>query len=63
MNTKRLKKHILAGKSITPMQALEKFGIFRLSARILDLRQEGYDIATEIVHKNGKRFAKYQLVA
>lgn len=63
MNTKRLKKHILAGKAITPLQALEKFGIFRLSARILDLRQEGYDIATEIVTKNGKRFAKYQLVA
>jgi hypothetical protein len=61
--TDRLRKHIESGKAITPMQALDKFGIFRLGARILDFRNEGYNIVTEIVNKNGKRFAKYKLVA
>lgn len=61
--TKKLKKHIEAGRSITPLQALNKWGILRLGARILELRQEGLDIVTEMVRtKDGKRYAKYQLV-
>lgn len=44
---------------ITPMIALDLYGCFRLSARILNLRKAGYLIETEIVHKNGKQFAKY----
>lgn len=58
---KRLKKWVLSGKSITPIQALNKFGIFRLGARILELRQSGYDIVTIMQQENGKRFAKYKL--
>jgi hypothetical protein len=57
----KLRKWLLSGKSITPIQALEKFGIFRLGARILEMRQEGYGIITEMQNKNGKRFAKYTL--
>jgi len=57
----RLKDWVLAGKSITPLQALNKFGILRHSARILDMRNEGVDITTTIVKRNGKQFAKYQL--
>ena len=37
----KLRKWIMSGKSITPLQALDKFGIFRLGARILELRREG----------------------
>lgn len=59
--SKRLKKWILSGKSITPIQALNKFGIFRLGARILELRQAGHDIVTIMQQENGKRFAKYKL--
>jgi hypothetical protein len=43
------------------MDALTKWGIFRLGARILELRQEGHNIVTTMMNKNGKRFAKYQL--
>lgn len=45
--------------SITPIQALEYHGCMRLGARIHDLRKKGYLIETDIVHQNGKQFAKY----
>ena len=56
----RIAKWLESGKPLTPMQALEKFGCFRLSARIKDLRDSGTAIVTEIVHKNGKNFASYR---
>tara|TARA_R100001460_G_scaffold101327_1_gene145224 strand:+ start:190 stop:387 length:198 start_codon:yes stop_codon:yes gene_type:complete len=49
------------GKKITPIDALNKFGCFRLSARILDLRQKGHNIITENITKDGKTFARYSL--
>lgn len=48
------------GHKITPLYALQKWGCFRLSARILELRQEGWPIQTEKV--NGKPYARYSLV-
>lgn len=59
--TQELRRWLISGKSITPIQALNKFGIFRLGARILELRQAGHDIVTIMQNKNGKRFAKYEL--
>jgi hypothetical protein len=47
---------------ITPMEALKKYGCFRLAARIDNLRQDGHDIATEMVDTGDKRWAKYSLV-
>ena len=46
---------------ITPMQALQDYGCMRLAARIDDLRGKGYRIKTEMVKRNGKRFARYRL--
>lgn len=47
---------------ITPLEALSLFGCFRLGARIFDLREQGYDITTEIVEvDSGARIAKYSL--
>jgi len=38
------------------------FGCYRLAARVKNLREEGYDIHTElVVNKDGKRFARYTL--
>lgn len=58
--------HILAylreGHSLTPLEALNRFGCFRLGARIWDLKREGHDILTEMVEVNGKRVASYRLV-
>ena len=52
-------KHLQTGKSITPMEALDKYGCFRLASRINDLRNMGYNIQSELVHKNDAKFAKY----
>ena len=57
----QIKGYLEKGKSITPIEALNKFGCFRLAARISDLRNEGLNIATKIVTKDGKTFAKYTL--
>ena len=46
--------------SITPLEALNAFGCFRLSARIADLRADGHVITTEI-HKGKKNYAIYRL--
>jgi len=50
------------GKAITPIQALSKFGCFRLSARISDLRNDGLNIATKYVTIKGKTFASYSII-
>ena len=50
--------HLKAGKTLTPLEALDRFGCFRLAARIIELRRDGYNIVTE-----GKdRWAVYRLV-
>ena len=52
---------------ITPLQAQEKYGIQRLSARIADLKDMGYKISTNIVEVHNRRgdicrVAQYRLV-
>lgn len=37
-------RHLKAGKSITSLEALKKFGCLRLGARIYELKKEGRDI-------------------
>jgi hypothetical protein len=54
--------HLRDGNSLTPLEALRRFGCFRLGARIWDLKQDGHDIRTELVDVNGKRVAKYRMV-
>jgi len=51
------------GNEITPLDALKHFGCFRLSARIENLRKQGFPIATRIKElDNGKRVASYYMV-
>ena len=56
-----IKAALLSGRSLTPLDALQDFGCFRLAARIADLRREGMDIECINETKNGKRYARYQL--
>lgn len=56
-----VKGYLLTGNSITPVDALNWFGCFRLAAIIHTLRAEGMVIKTETVDKAGKRYAKYFL--
>lgn len=47
---------------LTPLEALERFGCFRLAARCHDLRLQGHAISVERAElPNGKRVARYRL--
>jgi hypothetical protein len=60
---KLIRKHLLRGKSITPLDAMLKFGCFRLGARIHELRSE-MPIQSELVAlPNKKRVARYRMAA
>ncbi len=58
---KRIAMYLKGGGRLTPMDALNMFGCFRLSARIADLRNGGMKIVTKYVTENGKTFAQYRL--
>ena len=52
--------------SITPLEALNSFGCYRLGARVWDLRHDGHNIVTEIIqgddrHGEPARVARYTL--
>ena len=48
--------------SISPMEALENCGCFRLASRICDLKKIGYSIQTEHEHRGDKYYARYRLI-
>lgn len=58
-STEAVKTHLLRHGSITPLQALRELGVYRLGARIYELRETGMQIQTVWQNRNGKRFAKY----
>jgi hypothetical protein len=60
----RVKKHLENGNSITPMDALERYGCFRLAAVIHDLKHDdNMQIEKELIkNKYGTKYAKYKLV-
>ena len=47
--TDRILEYMLTGKSITPLEALNKFGCLRLGARIADIKAKGYLVYSEFV--------------
>jgi hypothetical protein len=61
LSQKNLIREHLKTKSISPMTALEKYGCFRLAARISELREEDLDIETIHTTINGKTFATYRM--
>lgn len=63
--TEMIRADLEAGKSLTPLSALQDYGTLRLGARIFDLRQKGLPIRTEKIWvrtRDGKaRVARYSL--
>lgn len=50
------------GRALTPLEALNEFGCFRLAARVDELRQQGHAIAVERAKlPTGKRVARYYM--
>ena len=62
----RLRQYLLAYGHIDPLTALSQLGIYRLSARILDLRYAGLSIETKretVPTRTGTaRVARYELL-
>ena len=56
-----IRQDLLAGKTITPIDALERYGSYRLAARISELREEGMEITT-YQDPNNNMYAQYALV-
>ena len=54
-------KHLQIIGSLTPLEALNLYGCFRLGARIWELRNQGHDIKMELVQHGKKHYAKYTL--
>ncbi len=61
--TQAIREYLLQGHTLTPLEALEKFGCFRLGARIADLKKEGLKIHSDnrIDDRTGKRYATYSI--
>ena len=58
----QVRRYLLDGNSVTPLEALRMFGAFRLSAIIFELREEGLPVVTEKIQvAPKKRVAKYYL--
>ena len=60
----KIKKHLQSGQPITPIDALERYGCFRLAAIIHTLKNHyGMNIKTELVkNKYGTKYGKYTMV-
>ena len=46
--SQKILKHLSSGKSLTTAQAKRLYGVNRMSARVLDLRQAGFPIYTGV---------------
>ncbi len=60
--TEKILDYMLEGHPITPIDALDRFGSFRLGARIAEIRKKGYLVYSEFVTtSSGKRVKQYHL--
>jgi len=60
---KNILNHLKKVGSITPLDALEQYGCFRLAAVIFNLRADGHKIKTKKITRQGKTYASYKLEA
>jgi hypothetical protein len=59
---KQIADYLNKGKKLTTLDALNKFGCFRLASRINDLRNDGMNIKTKIIKlENKKQIAQYSI--
>lgn len=61
-NRDKIRDHLATVGHITPVEALVVHGVQRLAPRIQELRDHGYNIATEIAKDaTGRRYARYTM--
>ena len=54
-------QYLQSGQGLTPRMALDRWGCFRLGARIYQLRRAGYNIVDERA-EHGTPYSVYRLV-
>ncbi len=60
--TEKILDYMLEGHPITPIDALDRFGSFRLGARIAEIKAKGYLVYSEfITTPSGKKVKQYHL--
>ena len=62
----RIIRHLKDKGSITALQAMKEYGIMRLTSRICELKDEGYNIKSELVSSKNRynesvSYSKYTL--
>ncbi len=59
----QIRKYLERGGKLTPIAALNMFGCLSLAQRIMNLRDQGMNIKTDMITTaTGKRIGKYSLV-
>lgn len=51
--------YLSSGKTLTPLQALNKFDCWALSSRVSELNKQGHRIKSELVKVGNKVVARY----
>lgn len=60
---RKILAHLEKGKTITPMESMIVYSIYRLSDCIFKIRNAGHDVVTEDrMDAQGHRYARYRLV-
>jgi hypothetical protein len=60
----RILDHLMSGRTLNQLEAIELFGCIRLPARITELRQQGFGIDCKMVknQSTGKVYGQYSLL-
>jgi len=58
----RIRNYLSSGKAINPLVAFNRLGVYRLSAVIFNLKNDGADISTTLIPVKN-RFGRKMLVA
>tara|TARA_X000001388_G_scaffold77361_2_gene77860 strand:- start:348 stop:575 length:228 start_codon:yes stop_codon:yes gene_type:complete len=58
---KQIRHYLESGGRISGISALDKFGCYRLSSVIFNLRDKGLDIKTKMIKNGQKSYAEYYL--
>ena len=57
-------RHLLEGRTLTPLNALNLYGTMRLAARVHNLKAAGHDIKAQIIKlPSGKHICRYYMGA
>ena len=59
MQKQQVLNHLKCHGSITPLEALQQYGCFRLAVIINRLRNEGHPIDTDLMTSTNNKFARY----